>query len=408
MSLISIIKWNASPNVLAWKYPSEGIGIGSQLIVAESQEAFLIKGGQIVMQYGVGRHTLKTENVPGLNMVFNMVAGGAPIPAEVWFIQRTFSLDIRWGTPDAMLLEDPEYKIILPIRAFGQYGMKVKDSRIFLEKMVGTLPAYTVETLTKHFKGIILSIAKSTIAKALQRNAGSSEEDNEKVDNREKKEIIQKLQKCNITALNISAHLDDISEALQKLLVKKLALYGVELVEFNVNSINTDESDPAVARLRRIKAERAEMDILQFNYQQKRSFDVMETAAGNEGSGNMQAGMMGAGMGMGMGFGMGQNMAQFTQQMNMGGVRCPSCGMQNSAQSRFCQNCAAPLTQPQPAAGAACPSCGTQNPPHSKFCQNCGSPLAKPQVPSTPLKCSGCGADNPPASKFCQNCGAKL
>lgn len=77
ISLISIIKWNAAPNVLAWKYPSEGIGIGSQLIGAEYQEDFLIKGGQIVMQYGVGRHTLRTENVPGLNMVFNMVAGGA-------------------------------------------------------------------------------------------------------------------------------------------------------------------------------------------------------------------------------------------------------------------------------------------------------------------------------------------
>ena len=54
-----------------------------------------------------------------------------------------------------------------------------------------------------------------------------------------------------------------------------------------------------------------------FTYQQERQLDIMETAAGNEGS---AGGMMGAGMGMGMGMGVGtmfgQQMQQVSQSMN--------------------------------------------------------------------------------------------
>ena len=49
------------------------------------------------------------------------------------------------------------------------------------------------------------------------------------------------------------------------------------------------------------------MGIVGFNYQQERSFDVMQTAAGNEGT---AGGVMGAGLGMGMGMGMGLPLGQ--------------------------------------------------------------------------------------------------
>ena len=47
------------------------------------------------------------------------------------------------------------------------------------------------------------------------------------------------------------------------------------------------------------------MDIIGFNYQQERSFEVMQAAAVNEGSAGSQ---MGAGVGAGMGIGMGAAM----------------------------------------------------------------------------------------------------
>ena len=53
-------------------------------------------------------------------------------------------------------------------------------------------------------------------------------------------------------------------------------------------------------------AKRAELGVLGFTYQQDRSFDVLETAAGNEGT---AGGLLGAGLGLGLGVGIGPTMA---------------------------------------------------------------------------------------------------
>lgn len=354
MAIIPVLKRDAPPNVLAWKFPSTELSTWSQLIVAESQEAVLVKEGQFVGSFTAGRHVLSTENYPILSTLYKIPFGRSPFTEEVWFTQRAFSLDIRWGTSDAMLLEDPEYHLMLPVRAFGQYGLCVENSRMFLEKLVGSLQEYTILTLTQHFKGIILSLVKSVIAKQLV----------------EKK----------IPILKISTTLEDISEALHQALASKLEPYGVKFVNFCVNSINTDEKDPAVDRLRRAMAERAEMQIVGFNYQQKRSFDVMQTAAGDEGAGGVQSGMMGAGIGMGMGVGLGQNfgsqMQQATSQTSTYGSNvnayCPQCGAPHPQGGKFCQHCGRPLAPPSP---SACPQCGSSVTPGARFCANCGRQL---------------------------------
>ena len=54
---------------------------------------------------------------------------------------------------------------------------------------------------------------------------------------------------------------------------------------------------------------------------------------------------------------------------------CPSCGTQNDAGRKFCDNCAAPLA-------STCPTCGAANRPTARFCGECATPLA---VPATTL-----------------------
>ncbi len=72
------------------------------------------------------------------------------------------------------------------------------------------------------------------------------------------------------------------------------------------------EDDPAVISLKTALAKRAEMGIVGFTYQQERSFDVLQTAAGNEGT---AGGVMGAGLGLGMGVGIGAPLGQTLGQM---------------------------------------------------------------------------------------------
>ena len=186
MAVIDVVKWNASPGVLAWKFPSQELSAKTQLIVSESQEAIFLKDGNAFGPLGPGRHVIDTLNYPFLTSLVKFWTKDSPFPAEIWFVQRTFKLDIKWGTLGVIQVEDPKYHIMLPIRGFGQYGVTVDDSARFLLKLVGTLPWFTEESLKEYFKGVVVTNVKDMIGKCLVER--------------------------NISVLQMSAYLNEFSE----------------------------------------------------------------------------------------------------------------------------------------------------------------------------------------------------
>lgn len=64
MSVVDIIKWESNPNELVHKFQSDGIRLGSQLVVYPSQTAFFVKGGKILDDFICGTYTIKSENIP--------------------------------------------------------------------------------------------------------------------------------------------------------------------------------------------------------------------------------------------------------------------------------------------------------------------------------------------------------
>lgn len=52
---------------------------------------------------------------------------------------------------------------------------------------------------------------------------------------------------------------------------------------------------------------------------------------------------------------------------------CPSCGIVNQPQAKFCIYCGTSL--PQASALHLCPNCGSENPGPAKFCNECGRPV---------------------------------
>lgn len=176
---------------------------------------------------------------------------------------------------------------MVPVRAFGQYGIRIRDGKKFLLKLVGTLPSFDAESLNNYFKGIFIRKTKTLISET----------------------IIQK----KISVLDISMYLDEISDSLRNLFAEELDQYGIEIVRFDVMSISVPEDDPSVISLKAALARRAELGILGNNYQQVRSFDVLEAAAKNEGT-------TGAFVGMGLGTGLGGAMNPMAQGSGAGAV----------------------------------------------------------------------------------------
>ena len=374
MAIAEVLKFTSDASVFAWKYPNSELSTWTQLIVAESQEAVLVKNGQIADVFGPGHYTLSTDNIPVLQKLINLPFGKkSPYSAEVWFINKSFALDIKWGTTTPIQVQDPKYGVFVPVRAFGAFGIQVEDSRRFLTKLVGTMPFFNANTMTDYFKGLYVTRVKDRISSCLVNS--------------------------KISILEINSHLDEISGELAQQLRTEFSDYGIHVASFYVNDISVPENDPAVKQLKAALAQRAEMDILGYNYQQKRTFDTLNTAAGNSGTAGA---VMGAGMGMGMGFGvggaMGNAMSNMEPVMNTREEKkqCPACGETIGASLKFCPACGANTQEKK---GATCPNCGAVVAAGTRFCSECGHALVK--------KCSGCGAELAGNAKFCPECGTK-
>lgn len=407
MAIIEVVKYSGGADIFAWKYPSEELGTWTQLIVNESQEAVLVKSGQVLDVFGSGRHTLDTANIPLLNHIINLPFGGrSPFTAEVWYINKVYNLDIKWGTPTPIQIQDPKYGIFAPVRSNGAFGIQISDSKKFLIKLVGTLPLFDQQSIRKYFRSLYVSKVKDAISTYL----------------------IHK----EISILEINAYINELSQFMKESIQPTLEDYGIELVSFYVNDISVPEDDSAVKKLKDALSKRAEMNIIGYSYQQERSFDTLEGAAKNPGS--TAAPLMGAGLGVGMGFGMGKSvgagfgsMAQEIQVNSApaGMKNCPKCHAAIALTQRFCGTCGFDTEDEKEKTGRlCCSSCGTQITSGAKFCANCGkkiNPCPKcgndlPEHANTcpacgvqvPVSCPQCGAMVPPSVKFCPECGQLL
>jgi hypothetical protein len=117
--------------------------------------------------------------------------------------------------------------------------------------------------------------------------------------------------------LNITAHLEEVSNFCKDRIAQDFQQFGLELVNFYFQSINIPDDDPSFIRLKEIKEKAAELNIVGREiYQLDRSMKVLQTAAGNEGlSGIMMQSGIGQSMGLMIGSQLGQQAGQLSSQL---------------------------------------------------------------------------------------------
>lgn len=381
MAIIDRIKYDGTPDGSPWllyKYPSESFVVGSQLIVNQGQEALFFKGGEALDLFGAGTHTLQTGNLPILKKLVNLPFGGkTPFSAEIYYVNKTSRLDLRWGTAEPIPLEDPKYGMILSIRSHGTYGIRINDTRQLVTEIYGAIPNGNTgdfAPIHAYFSGMLTNRIKTVLSSFMMGK--------------------------NISFLEITPYLKELSEACRVEICEEFERFGIEIVNFYIETISPPKEE--YSKLREYKEE---LSLGNDFYRQRRSFDILDSLASNNSAGSMAN--AGAGIGMGLGLmqnagglfsTMGQNVnispAQSTKSTD-DGVTCPQCGAKNGKDRKFCGECGQKLIT-----GIACPSCGHLNPAGTKFCGECGTKLNK--------KCPSCGYENDMSQKFCGECGTKL
>lgn len=301
--IADVIKYEGDNSTFIWKHPREDFNSLTQLIVHESQEAIFFMNGQALDLFGPGRYTLETQNIPKIGKVLNRTTDGeTPFHCEVYFINKTEQMSIKWGTDSKVQYVDPTYGFPISIGASGEMSLRVDDSRKLLVRLVGTEDFLTQSGLVNKFRGFLMTRVKTYIAQVVKANA--------------------------INIFEIDENLTAFSENIHKLLIPDFAEYGLSLEKFFVTTIVKPDGDRQYEKFKELHfrqyADVAEAKLRQqtdliyaqteaqkvvidsqaqatkraqegYTYAQERGFDVAEKVAQNEAVGQFTN--MGVGLG---------------------------------------------------------------------------------------------------------------
>lgn len=270
--LIDIIQWTepADNDILAYRFPryDNEIKNGAKLTVREGQVAVFVNEGQLADAYKPGMYTLSTENMPILSTLKGWKYGfNSPFRAEVYFIATRQFTDLKWGTPNPIMMRDPDFGIIR-LRAFGTYAMHVSDPTTFLRQQVATNPVFESVQISGQMRDTIVSRFTDVVGQS------------------------------HIPALEMAGNYDKISQLALDKIKPDLATLGVELTLFYVENISLPPEVEKAIDTRSSMGAVGDMS----QYTRYQTGTAIPLAASNPG------GMGSIGVGMGAGMAMGNQM----------------------------------------------------------------------------------------------------
>lgn len=257
-------------NELVHRFPESGPGnfrIGSQVIVRESQAAVFFREGRALDTFSAGRHTITTANVPVLiDYIGKAFNNQTPFPAEVYFVSIKEFPNVKWGTPQPIVVKNPGVGLgIALLQAFGSYSFFVSNPQQFVSQVVGAQGAYTVNDIEGRFRAMLLSKLMDLLGE-LGTKGGKS-------------------------VLDIIGLTEEIGAGVRAKAQDDFKALGVTLKSFYVENIKPSEKSAEELRA---------MGLLDMaTYTQLQAADAMRDAAKNPSGGAGLTAGIGAGMGIG-------------------------------------------------------------------------------------------------------------
>ncbi|HME37603.1 MAG TPA: SPFH domain-containing protein [Steroidobacteraceae bacterium] len=353
-----IARPDAAKEEILYKWPDQTIRKLTQVTVQPDETALFVKEGKIAGTLQPGRSTLDGALIPFLGDIVDWASGGNMYRAELYFVGTREFVSLPFGGPIDNV-EDPETRLAVGLRVFGEYALVVSDPSAVILKLVGTRQASN---------DLITDWAREQILKVLRTS------------------VVSKLTAEKWPVLGLAARTAEIEASLLNDVQAPLAPYGIKITRLGNVTLSLKPEDEAT--LKGLRKDTAYTHLAGGFREYGVGAALKGIGEGAAAGGGNGAAALGIGMGLGG---------------IVGGIAIPPAAPGGGAGSGGFGP--APASPAAPAAGAVlCSSCHAPNVPGSKFCASCGTAIVAPKA----SHCTQCGATAAPNARFCAGCGAPL
>src|SRR5215467_8361845 len=353
---------------IVYKWPDQNIRKYARAIVEPDAVAVFMSQGQVMGILVPGQHTLDARELPFLGLFVDWATGGNLFKAELYFVgTREFPGNRFGGRLDEV--QDPQTGLIVTLRTFGEYALRVVDAPKLILNLTGTV-----------------DVTRSVVTTQLM--AGTW------------------------PILGLSMHNLEIEIAATHAANQELAEYGISITKLGNLDINLDDDDNA--RLKKLAGDTA-YSRLAGGFLQAAQAEALQGAGEGMAKGGEGVAPMFFATGMGMAGQMMQAPGQAPYnppppapgfagggqgygQPPAGSGQAPGQGYgQAPPPAPPTQISQAPVQDQHQGATLECGNCHSPVAAGAKFCAECGTPMQK--------HCTNCNASLDPSAKFCAECG---
>ena len=221
-SSLRYIKFEGDNNELFWRFQADILNPDAEIIVPETHVCIFVKDGMFMDELKGGRHPIfEYKKKFGL---FKQKVGAVSV--DLVFISKTARLKVMWGTNDPFNFRDELTDMLIHVRAYGEFEVRVANPRKFYSELVGSDKNFTIEDLQRRLLGRLLSEVEPIIYKTLKVNHISFDE--------------------------ISLYKLDIAKSIKSSLSEMfLNDYGLEVCSFVIGNINPLEEEIEILESKR-------------------------------------------------------------------------------------------------------------------------------------------------------------
>ncbi len=295
----TIIDFEGPNEQLVWQSKIQQCVGETEVIVPFSHEVVFIKDGEMLDTMGPGKHTLNVPQTTRGFLGFGKKIVSEPFKCQVFFVNKTVTLVIPWGTPNQLKLMDPFLEYPVSLGAHGSFDISISNSRKFVSKVVGNTIGLTTVGLQEFFADKMIMRVKDILANAMVTS--------------------------KINFYELGTRLVVISDAIRDSVRKIFDDYGVEITAFSINDIKIPDSD-----LRELEA----------IMKKKKLLELKETSFSKERENAQDAAKMFVDASVRIAeAAIEKENKTAPQAAPVYGRYCPKCGTQVAPDAMFCNHC---------------------------------------------------------------------